>query len=126
RDTGGLEREPEASGVMMLPIPTGGILREVRGREEALAVAGIRDLQITIPLGQRVVPLPEGHRYLGFLFAGGKTPGEVEWSLRLAHACLRFVIDAEGRRRAGARRPTSRAGSRGSSRRRGRSRPGSR
>jgi biotin carboxylase len=37
-----IEREPVASGVMMLPIPGAGVLRGVRGREEALRVAGVR------------------------------------------------------------------------------------
>ena len=37
--------------------------------------------------------LPEGDRYLGFLFARGDTPAEVERSLRAAHACLEIVID---------------------------------
>ena len=34
-----------------------------------------------IPVGQRVVPLPEGDRYLGFIFARGATPGAVEAAL---------------------------------------------
>ncbi|HEX4905300.1 MAG TPA: ATP-grasp domain-containing protein, partial [Acidimicrobiales bacterium] len=66
-----LERERRASGVMMLPIPQSGVLREVRGREEALAVPGVGGLEITIPPGREVRALPEGDRYLGFLFATG-------------------------------------------------------
>jgi hypothetical protein len=89
------EREGQASGVMMLPIPRAGILRGVHGREEALAVSGIESLEIGIPLGQPVVPLPEGNRYLGFLFAKGQRPAEVETALRQAHACLRFELEAE-------------------------------
>jgi hypothetical protein len=86
------EREQQASGAMMLPIPRGGILREVIGREEALAVPLIEGLEITIPLGQPVVPLPEGDRYLGFLFARGESPGAVEAALRTAHSRLTFKI----------------------------------
>jgi hypothetical protein len=41
------------------------------------------------------VPLPEGASYLGFIFAHGETPADVERALRQAHACLRFVIDPE-------------------------------
>src|SRR5207248_10099006 len=63
----GLTRAPGASGVMMLPIPRAGILREVRGQESARAVPGVTGLEISIPRGRRVVPLPEGDRYLGFL-----------------------------------------------------------
>jgi biotin carboxylase len=87
----GLTRTPGASGVMMLPIPRPGILREVRGQESARAVPGVTGLEISIPRGRRIVPLPEGDRYLGFLFARGATPDEVEASLRAAHAAL--VID---------------------------------
>jgi hypothetical protein len=35
-----------------------------------------------------VVPLPEGDRYLGFIFARGPTPQTVEAALRQAEACL--------------------------------------
>ena len=90
------DREQAASGAMMLPIPRGGVLRRVVGEEEALAVPLIESLEITIPIGQPVVPLPEGDRYLGFLFARGRTPGEVEAALREAHRRLSFVIVAPG------------------------------
>ena len=33
---------------------------------------------VTAKAGQRLVPLPEGSSYLGFIFARGETPGEVE------------------------------------------------
>ena len=42
---GDLRREAAASGVMMLPIPRSGVLREVRGQDEARAVAGIAGLE---------------------------------------------------------------------------------
>ncbi|MDF1596529.1 MAG: ATP-grasp domain-containing protein [Acidimicrobiia bacterium] len=89
----GLHREGLASGVMMLPIPRAGILRSVTGHEEALAVPGITDLEISMHTGDTIRPLPEGNRYLGFLFAKGATPLEVEQALRTAHAALQFVID---------------------------------
>lgn len=90
------EREQVASGVMMLPIPTTGTLVEVRGQEAALAVAGIEGLELSVLAGRPVRPLPEGDRYLGFLFARGDTPDEVEAALRAAHACLEVVIDPVG------------------------------
>jgi biotin carboxylase len=80
-----------ASGVMMLPIARGGTLWAVRGKEEARAVPGIVEIELTIPIGNRVRPPPEADRYLGFLFANGATPRAVEESLRQAHAEL--VID---------------------------------
>ncbi|HXH11245.1 MAG TPA: ATP-grasp domain-containing protein [Alphaproteobacteria bacterium] len=87
-----LERERVASGVMMIPIPQAGILRQVSGQEEARRVPGIEDVRITIPVGREVVPLPEGSRYLGFIFARAETPHGVEMALREAHRQLSFVI----------------------------------
>jgi biotin carboxylase len=87
-----LERERLAAGVMMIPIPKAGILRQVTGQEHAKQVGGIEDIRITIPLGQEVVPLPEGSRYLGFIFARDSTPAGVELALREAHRRLTFVI----------------------------------
>ena len=81
-----------AAGVMMLPVPTEGTLEDVRGRQEALAVPGIEGLAITIGPGRPVRPLPEGDRYLGFLFAAGDTPREVERALRSAHSSLHIAI----------------------------------
>jgi biotin carboxylase len=89
-----LARERAASGVMMLPIPRRGILREVSGRDAALAVPGVTGLEITVPPGRAVVPLPEGDRYLGFLFARGERPDDVERALRNAHAKLDVVIES--------------------------------
>jgi biotin carboxylase len=88
-------REAAARGVMMIPIPRGGILHGVSGIEQALAIPGVEDLRVTIPLGHPVVPLPEGNRYLGFVFATGNGPAEVEVALRGAHDQLRFEIHTE-------------------------------
>lgn len=92
-DVGSYARERQAAGVMMLPIPHGGILREVQGQEAAKAVPGIEELTFTITLGQEVVPLPEGAQYLGFLFARAETPEQVEAALRKAHQHLTFRIE---------------------------------
>jgi biotin carboxylase len=89
---GDLGREAAASGVMMLPIPRAGVLREVRGQDAARAVPGIAGLEISIGRDRPVRPLPEGDRYLGFLFARGETPAEVEHALRAAHDRLEIDI----------------------------------
>jgi biotin carboxylase len=89
-----LRREARASGVMMLPIPRRGILHGVGGVEAARAVPGVEDVVITVPAGREVVPLPEGDSYLGFLFAKGETPGEVEAALRDGHRRLAFDVRA--------------------------------
>jgi len=75
-----------ASGVFMLPIPRDGTLNGVRGVDRAEQVAGITGVAISIPTGHAVRPLPEGDRYLGFIFARGDTPAAVEHSLRAAEA----------------------------------------
>lgn len=89
----GFVRETGASGVMMLPIPQSGVLRQVSGLEAALEVPGIEGLEITIPIGQTVVSLPEGNRYLGFLFAKAGTPDQVETALRVAHARMEVEVE---------------------------------
>jgi biotin carboxylase len=81
-----------ASGVMMIPISKGGIFERADGVEKAAAVAGIEDVVITATEGQRLVPLPEGSSYLGFLFARAESPEAVEGALRRAHAELRFQV----------------------------------
>jgi biotin carboxylase len=83
-----------ATGVMMIPIPGAGVLRRVDGIEAARALADIDDVTISIPLGETLVPVPEGNRYLGFIFAGGDTPEAVEAALRAAYAELEFTIEA--------------------------------
>ncbi|HEU4383702.1 MAG TPA: ATP-grasp domain-containing protein [Anaeromyxobacteraceae bacterium] len=89
-----LTREARASGVMMLPIPRRGILHGVSGIDGARAVPGVEDVVVTVPEGREVVPLPEGDAYLGFAFARGERPEEVERALRAAQARLGFDIRA--------------------------------
>jgi biotin carboxylase len=88
-------REGAAGGVMMIPIPSAGILKAVRGLEAARAVPLVTEVEISAPLNQRLVPLPEGDSYLGFIFASGETPAAVETALRQAHRALDFEIAPE-------------------------------
>jgi biotin carboxylase len=83
-----LEREPLAAGVMMIPTPRRGVLEAVTGVEVARRVPLVEDVMITAHPEQELVPLPEGSRYLGFIFARGPRPHEVEAALRAAHARL--------------------------------------
>lgn len=92
-DLPSLDLERGAAGVMMLPIPRGGVLRDVRGCEEARSIPGIEDVTITAELGEMLVPLPEGTRYLGFMIARSAAPAEVETALRQAHGRLVFLIE---------------------------------
>jgi hypothetical protein len=87
-----LQREPDAAGVMMIPVPRSGILEEVQGTEHALAVPGICEIQITARLHDFIAAWPEGSSYLGFIFARGRTPDLAEAAVRKAHDALRFTI----------------------------------
>jgi hypothetical protein len=80
---------------MMIPIPSAGILKGVHGLEEAEKVSLITGIEITAKLNYPLVPLPEGASYLGFIFARGDTPAEVEAAIRQAHQLLKFEIRRE-------------------------------
>ena len=80
------------AGVFMLPVPRPGVLQAVEGRADAAAMPGITGLTITTSIGQRVHPLPDGDRYLGFIFAEGDTHQDVENALTAARDQLHVVI----------------------------------
>jgi biotin carboxylase len=84
--------DPRAAGVLMIPIPRAGRLEGVGGVERARAVDGIEDVVISAHPGQVLVPLPEGSRYLGFVFSRASTPDRAESALREAHAHLVFDV----------------------------------
>jgi hypothetical protein len=87
-----LDREDDASGVMMIPVPKTGVLERFDGEDLARATSSIEDVQITARLHDFIAAWPEGSSYLGFIFASGKSPAEVEAALRLAHSLLKFQI----------------------------------
>ncbi len=80
-----------AAGVLMLPVPRAGELVRV-DTAAAESVPGVRAVSITHPPGA-AVPLPDGDRYLGFVFADAGTPSEVESILRMAWG--RIVVDMQ-------------------------------
>jgi len=86
-------REPQASGVMMIPVPRRGVFRRVEHLEEARAIPGVWEIAITAKPDQMLVPLPEGASYPGFIFARADAPEAVEAALRQAHARLEWVVD---------------------------------
>ncbi|HMD98876.1 MAG TPA: ATP-grasp domain-containing protein [Terriglobia bacterium] len=91
-DVRDVRRERAAAGVMMIPIPGPGIYEDVEGMEEAVGRPGVEDIIMTARPAQRLVTLPEGSSYLGFIFARGESPQLVEESLRGAHQKLHFVM----------------------------------
>jgi biotin carboxylase len=85
-------REPAASGVMMIPVPASGILERVTGTDEAKCVQRVTDVQITARLHDEILAWPEGSSYLGFIFAKAESPAVAEHALREAHSKLHFQI----------------------------------
>ena len=83
---------PSSSGVMMMPIARSGILRAVHGLEAARIVACVSDVVVSVALGQTLRALPEGSTYLGFIFARGDSPEQVERALRESFTELRFDV----------------------------------
>jgi hypothetical protein len=91
---GGMHTVDSASGVFMLPVSHTGTLNAVHGVDRAEQVTGVTGVALSIPLGLAVRPLPEGDRYLGFIFARGETPAAVEHSLRTAQALIQVDVTA--------------------------------
>ena len=73
-----LDRAVAAAGAMMIPIPARGILTGVSGEAGARGAPRVAGVEIAIARGRPVVALPEGDRYLGFIFARADTPADVE------------------------------------------------
>jgi hypothetical protein len=93
QDLGSLTRERKPAGVMMIPTPRAGVLRDVRGLAEARGVPGIESIEISVPCGERVFAPPRTSRYLGFIFARAHSPEAVEQALRQAHSRLGLEIE---------------------------------
>jgi len=85
-------REGFASGVLMIPVPKSGMLEGVTGEDAARSTPGVTELIITARLHDYIAAWPEGSSYLGFLFARGSAPEEVELAIRRAHEKLAFTI----------------------------------
>ncbi len=92
RTSRGMRRTPGATGAAMLPISQSGRLVAVEGVDRARSVDGVWSIEITTPVGGRVVPPPDGDRYLGFAFARGSTRDEVISALRQAMAEITVAI----------------------------------
>jgi len=81
----------QARGVMMIPVREKGLLKRVEGLLEASKVNYIDNIDIIIPQGHELVPLPEGNQYLGYIFARAESPEQVTAAIREAYAHLKFI-----------------------------------
>lgn len=87
-----LKTSDKGVGVLMIPITEAGVLRRVEGVSEATRIPYIVDVIIDIREGNKLVPLPEASRYLGFIFAEAPDAAAAEAALRAAHDCLNIVV----------------------------------
>jgi hypothetical protein len=92
-DKPGLRRRATASGVLMVPTTQSGKLRGVEGEDDVRAIAGVTGIDITLKPGNLIVPPPEGDRYLGFVYARGDSPQQVESVLRKAMDTLKVQLE---------------------------------
>ena len=92
-DVTAVRQDAQASAVMMIPIPRRGLLKSVRGEDDARRVPGVDDVRITAKVDQLLEPLPEAGSYLGFIFARDASAGAAEAAVRDAHRRLVFEID---------------------------------
>lgn len=85
----------QPSGVLMIPIPRAGRLVAVHGLEETRRIPGVTGVEVTVPVGRYLRPLPEADRYLGFVFASGTVRGDVESALRRAKRTVDVEISPD-------------------------------
>ncbi|MDH3591722.1 MAG: ATP-grasp domain-containing protein [Planctomycetota bacterium] len=78
--------------VFMIPVVRGGTLERVRGIERAAAEPGIGGVDITARPGDVLVPLPEGNRYVGFVWARADTATTARRIVERALSRLTVVV----------------------------------
>ncbi len=91
-DVRNIAREEKAAGVMMMPILKTGVLKEVKNIESAKHIPGIEDIVITVAPEQEIESMPQGSKYLGFIFARGESAQFVEKSIRKAYNQLDVIV----------------------------------
>jgi biotin carboxylase len=84
--------EAGGSGVLMMQAPREGVFEEMRGVDAARATRGIDEVIVSAHPGRRVLPLPEGFLYVGFVFARAADPDAAETALREAASHLDVIV----------------------------------
>jgi biotin carboxylase len=90
---GAPKRRNAPAGVLMLPTASNGIFRGVRNLSVVQALPGITGVEITAPVGSKVLAPPLSERYIGFIFASG--PGRSRVIAALRHAAATIQIEIE-------------------------------
>jgi biotin carboxylase len=77
-----------AAGVYMIPVPHPGLFESVDGIEQARNIPGITSITITVSVDEPLEPMPEGNKYVGFVFAASDSVDQVKEALVQAQRCL--------------------------------------
>ena len=85
--------EQTSFGVMPVPVPHSGLLKEVREVHRAEKVPGIKAVTLLVKPGEQVLALPDGEGVLGFIYAEGKRPEEGENALWEALALIEIKLE---------------------------------
>jgi biotin carboxylase len=87
--------EPERlrASTLVFPSAPQGILRAVRGLDEARAVEGVSDIALYLAPGDRIAELRSGVDRLGHVIANGDDRDEATARARLAESLLDFDVD---------------------------------
>lgn len=87
-----LETASGAAGVYMIPVPHPGLFESVEGLEQAQNIPGITGITITASVDEPLEPLPEGNKYVGFVFAAADDATKVKSALAQAQGCLQVRL----------------------------------
>jgi biotin carboxylase len=80
------------AGIRFLLAPKAGVLRDVVGVSDALAIDGVERVSVTANSGQRVRPARNAHDRLGYVIACRPSAEEVRSVLDRAHKKLRIEV----------------------------------
>lgn len=84
---------PGYSGVWMISAPKKGIIKVIEGLDEARQVESVTSIEITAFPGSEVAPVPDGNRYIGFIFARNNSRTELIDALHRAASMIYPVIE---------------------------------
>jgi biotin carboxylase len=86
----------QAGAVHMIPVLQEGEFVEIKGIESARAVIGVEGVERTVHPGDRLIPLPEGNRYVGFVYARAQTSAEATAAVTGALSKMTLVVKSGG------------------------------
>ena len=82
-----------STGVLMLPIPKEGIFKGIKNLDKTERIKVIINIELSLPIGTYVKKPPFSERYLGFVFASGKTNTATKKALMQADKILEPIIE---------------------------------